>query len=158
MRLNGQLEEAQLENLSSDPSNLPDARVWYNTTDKAPKLNIGSSVFSISLCVYAKHSVTDGQSATNLTGETVDSSVYSSARYEYEIIRGTTVFSSGEFYLHYRNSTWQFVMGSENRDDSAADHGVTFSITGTTTAQLRAALDTGAGNGSIKLRRFLYPV
>jgi hypothetical protein len=40
-------------------------------------------------------------------------------------------------------------MGPDNRDDDSAEHGVTFSISGTTTGQLRAALDTGAGNGSL---------
>lgn len=36
MKLKGQLEQAQLENLTSDPSNLPDGRIWLDTaTDKA---------------------------------------------------------------------------------------------------------------------------
>lgn len=102
--------------------------------------------------VASPHNVTDGQSATNLTGETLDSADYSSAVYTYEIIRGTTVFSTGRFSLHYRDSEWRLVYPwGDNRDDDSAAHGVTFSLSGTTTAQLKAALDVGAGNGTIKL-------
>lgn len=104
------------------------------------------------------HAVTDGQSATDLTGVTADSSVHSSHIYTYEIIRGTTVFSTGTFALHYRNSTWYLVLGEDRSDDSAADHGVTFSLTGTTTAQVRAALSSGPGSGSIKLKRRVFGV
>ncbi len=102
--------------------------------------------------------ISDGQSATDLTGVTADSAVHSSHIYTYEIIRGTTVFSTGVFALHYRNSTWQLVMGEDRMDDSADDHGVTFSLTGTTTAQVQAATTSGPGAGSIKLKRKVFGV
>ena len=38
MRLNGQLEVAQLENLASDPALLPDGRFWYNTATHLAKV------------------------------------------------------------------------------------------------------------------------
>lgn len=104
------------------------------------------------LSAQASHAVTDNQAAADLTGETVNSSLYTSRVYDYEIIRGTTVFSTGRLSLHYRSSTWYVCMGEDRRDDSSAAHGVTFSVTGTTTAQLQAALDAGAGNGTIKLK------
>lgn len=107
--------------------------------------------------VWVEHAVTDGQAATNLTGETVNSASYLSAVYDYEIARGTTVFSTGTLSMHYRDSSWRLVVGTDNRDDDSAAHGVTFSISGTTTGQLRAALDSGAGNGTIKLKRTLIP-
>ena len=103
------------------------------------------------------HAITESQAATDLTGETLDSALYSSGVYDYEIIRGTTVFSVGRFSLHYRNSTWYFVQWSDNRDDNSVAHGVTFSLSGTTIAQLRAAVATdGAGNGTIKIKKHRF--
>lgn len=103
---------------------------------------------------WVPHSVTDGQSATALSGETVDSTVYSSADYIFEITRGTTVFANGSFSLQYLNSSWRIQLG-EYRSDIA--HGITFTLTGTTTAQLLAAANSGAGNGTVKLSRILIP-
>lgn len=108
------------------------------------------------LASQTSHAVTDGQAATTLTGETVDSSLYTSAVYDFEVIRGTTVFVVGRLSLHYRNSQWYVVLWSENYDDSGSPSGVTFSVTGTTTAQLKAALDVGAGNGTIKLKKHRF--
>jgi hypothetical protein len=99
------------------------------------------------------HAVTDGQSATDLTSETVDGTTYSSCDYHFEILRGTTVMSNGTFTLQYVNSTWRLVTGGAQALEA---HGVTFSQTQTTTvSQLEAALDVGAGNGTIKLTRRL---
>lgn len=104
---------------------------------------------------WAEHTVTDGQSATDLTDETADGASYSSAIYEYEVIRGTTVLANGRLVLQYLNTTWQLIEGSY---ESSVAHGVTWSVSQTTTvAQLRAALDSGAGNGTIKLSRKLVP-
>lgn len=101
-----------------------------------------------------EHAVTDGQTATDLTDETVDADDYSSAFYIAEIIRGTTVVSTFQFALHDLNGTWRLVTGASL---STTPHGVTLTISQTTTvAQLRAALDSGAGNGTIKLTRLLF--
>lgn len=99
-------------------------------------------------------SVTDGQAAADLTSMTGAGATYTSDVYQYEIIRGTTVLSTGSFSIHYRNGTWVIVLGEERYDN--VSHGVTFSLSGTTTYQLRAALDVGAGNGTIKLKRHRF--
>lgn len=98
---------------------------------------------------FAEHSVTDGQSATNLSGESWLAASYSSVDYTFEIIRGTTVIANGDFSAQDLNGTWRIALGPYRGDI----HGVTFSLSGTTTQQLRAALDSGAGNGTIKLSK-----
>lgn len=101
-----------------------------------------------------EHAVTDGQSAADLSGETIDSDDYSSAYYVAEIIRGTTVISTMHLAVQFLNGTARVVTGIAM---AAEPHGVTFSVSQTgTVAQLRAALDSGAGNGTIKLSRKLF--
>jgi hypothetical protein len=103
---------------------------------------------------FATHSVTDGQSATNLTGETIDFSLYSSGIYQAEIKRGTTVIASGQFYVENLNGTGQVKVGV-----FTANAGVTFSLGQVgLVVTLRAALTSGPGNGTIKLSRRLVPV
>lgn len=103
---------------------------------------------------WTTHAVTNGQSATALSGETFLSASYSSIDYAFEIIRGTTVNASGEFSAQIQNGTWRIVLGPYRGDI----HGVTFSLSGTTTQQLLAALNSGAGNGTIKLSKRLITV
>ena len=102
---------------------------------------------------YTEHSVTDGQSATSLSGESWTAADYSSVEYDFEIIRGTTVNANGSLSLQDQNGTWRVALGPYRGDI----HGVTFSLSGTTTQQLQAALDSGAGDGTIKLSRRLIP-
>lgn len=61
-RIPGQLEESQLHNLSSDPSNLPDGKFWLNTTVNRFKAYIQSAVRVL---------VTEDQTQT-LTNKTID--------------------------------------------------------------------------------------
>lgn len=103
------------------------------------------------ITAWAKHPVTNGQIATALTGETVDSSLYIACDYAFQIIRGTTVFASGIFSLQFLNSAWRLI----DRGYGGDVHGITWSLTGTTVAQLDAAADSGAGNGTIYLSRTL---
>lgn len=104
---------------------------------------------------WAEHSVTDGQSAADLTGETVDFANYSQAIYDVEIVRGTTVFSTGSMAIQNVNGTGRVSAGNFIGEEP---HGVTFSVSqASTVATLRAALDSGAGNGVIKLNRRLVP-
>jgi hypothetical protein len=105
------------------------------------------------MAASVEHSVSDGQAATALSGETLAPSNYTSYLYWYEIIRGTSVFSTGYFGLHYRDSSWRVVMGQDIRDDDSSAHGVTFSVTSN---QLYAALDSGAGDGTIKLKNHKF--
>jgi hypothetical protein len=108
------------------------------------------------LVAWTEHAVTDGQAAGNLTGETVDFELYTSADYDVEILRGTTVISNGKIAVQNLNGTARVVTGLFLADEA---HGVTFSVTqAALVAQLRAALDTGAGDGTIKLSRRLVPV
>ncbi len=105
--------------------------------------------------VWVTHVVTDGQAATALTSETADSVTTSSVIYEFEIIRGTTVISNGRLSLQCLNGTWRV----ETSAYEGEDHGVTFSVSQSTTiGQLKAALDSGAGNGTIKMSRRLVAV
>lgn len=104
---------------------------------------------------WATHTVTDGQSAADLEGETIDFSDNSSAYYSCEIIRGTTVMANFFFSIQNLNGTGRVSVGPVIAEEL---HGVTFSISQvSTTAQLKAALDVGAGNGTIKLSRRLIP-
>lgn len=108
-----------------------------------------------STAAWATHSVSDGQSATALTGETVDFATYSQAIWQVEIQRGTTVFSTGTVYIQNVNGTGRVVVGDLFAMEAS---GVTFSVTqASTVCTLNAALDSGAGNGTIKLSRTQVP-
>lgn len=99
---------------------------------------------------WVTHNITGGQSATALTDETWTAADYTSVVYEFEIIRGTTIMASGRVYLQKLNSSWRV----KPAPYTGEQHGVTFSLTGTTTQQLNAAVSAG-DNGTIKLRRSL---
>jgi hypothetical protein len=47
MRFNGQLEEAQLENIDGSPANLPDGRVWLDKTADKAKFYDGTATRSV---------------------------------------------------------------------------------------------------------------
>jgi hypothetical protein len=119
----------------------------------ASELAAAASAASVG-SVWAPHVIVDGQAATALTDEDWLSALYVEARYEFSIIRGTTVNASGTFKVQLQNGTWRIKLGSYVGDI----HGVTFSLTGTTTQQLNAALDAGAGNGIVNLSRRLVAV
>lgn len=103
-----------------------------------------------------KFSVTSGQSATNLTGETVDGTIYSSVLYEFEVQQGTTIGSSGSFALQYLNAAWVLAMGPVLNAGSSM--GVLFSVTQSTTISQLQAAEAGLGNGTIKLKKSYFAV
>ena len=104
---------------------------------------------------WSEFSIIDGQSASDLNDQTVDGTIYTSAVYTYEILRGTTVLTNGWFALQYLNGTWVL----SNGPDMGSLHGVTFSVSQVgTVGQLKAALDVGAGNGTVKVSRKLVPI
>lgn len=104
---------------------------------------------------WATHAITDGQAATDLEGETLDLSDYSSATYEVEIIRGTTVISNGTIRVQDLNGTGRVMIGEFN---STTSHGVTFTVSQAgTVVQLKAAASSGPGNGTVKLSRRVVP-
>ena len=70
------------------------------------------------------------------------------------MIRGTTVVFNGRLSMQSVNGTWRVEDGGGEGDAS----GVTFSVSqATTVGQLRAALDSGAGNGTIKIKKHNFP-
>lgn len=123
------------------------------TVDNVAGTGSGSSSSGGGLTAVAEYAVTDGQSATNLSGESFLAASYSSVEYYFEVIRGTTVNANGKFCAQDQNGTWRISLGPYMGDI----HGVTFSLSGTTTQQLLAALDAGAGNGTIKLSKRYIP-
>jgi hypothetical protein len=112
--------------------------------------NLGISPYSYP----TKYTVTSGQSATNLSGETIDGAVYTSAFYQFEIQQGATIFSSGHFVMQYLNSTWQLIMGETI--DNGTSTGVSFSCTQSTTVGQIQAAESGLGNGTIKLKKSYF--
>lgn len=67
MKVYGQLEVAQAENLSADPSNTPSARVWFNTT--ANKLK---TYFSAAVRVFVFEDTTQTLTNKTLTSPTIN--------------------------------------------------------------------------------------
>jgi hypothetical protein len=105
---------------------------------------------------WTEHAITDGQAATALTGETVNFASYSSALYEVEIIRGTTVIANGHLAVQNLNGTGRVKTGMFMTDIA---HGVTFDVSQAgQVATLRAACSTGPGSGTVKLRRHLIAI
>lgn len=118
----------------------------------AARKNLGISSASYPVA----YSATSGQSATALSGQTFDGSVYSSVDIEAEIQQGTTIFSKYAFSLLYLSTAWQLV--NRSTIDVGVSHGLTFSITqATTIATLRVA-ESGLGNATIKLTVRKIPV
>jgi hypothetical protein len=105
---------------------------------------------------WSEHAITDGQSATDLVGQTVDLSLYSSKTFEVEIIRGTTVNVKGEVEVYDLDGTGDLALGAFK---GAGPHGVTFSVSQAgTVVTLRAATSSGPGAGTIKLNSKSVPV
>jgi hypothetical protein len=105
---------------------------------------------------WITYTILDGQSATDLVGETMDLSKYSSGVFSVEIIRGTTVFANGSLAIQNVNDTPRVSVGPYNTDQAT---GVTFSISQTDDiVQLRAACSEGPGDGTIKISHSFVPV
>lgn len=99
----------------------------------------------------ATHAVTDGQASTDLTGEILDHTVNTSGIWFFEIIRGTAMFANGWISPQYINGSWRVAIGPY----AGELHGVTWAIN-SSTGQLAAALDSGAGNGTIKIKKTAF--
>jgi hypothetical protein len=97
--------------------------------------------------------LTNGQAATDLSGEVLSGSTWRAAHYLYNIRRGTTVMATGQFSLHYKNSVWSIELDGFSGDV----HGATFSVSQVgEIAQLKIALNSGAGDGEIIIKKFRY--
>ena len=102
------------------------------------------------------HAITDGQAAADLVSQTVDFSKYTSAVYDVEIIRGTTVIANGQIAVQNLNGVGRVKTGMFLAGEA---HGVTFSISQVgMVAQLRASCNSGPGNGTIKLSKQLVSI
>ncbi len=103
-----------------------------------------------------EHTFTNNQSATNLTGETYNSAIYESFEMTISIIRNARRYILKK-YLIFNGTTWDLIDGPGYSNNAAA-HGLTFTLTGTTTAQLQVAADNGGDNGTIKIKKNLFTV
>lgn len=104
---------------------------------------------------WSQHAITDNMAAAALTGETVDFALYSSALFDVEIIRGSTVIANGPIAIQDLNGTARVLAGVLICSE---DHGVTFSVSQVgLVATLKAATSAGPGAGTIKLSKRLVP-
>ena len=105
--------------------------------------------------------------AEDVTGITLDSSLYTSAIYEVEVSRATDsvdAFSTGRISLQFVAGAWRVESGGflGDADTSPGGGGITFSVTESLgVAQLQYVSSTIAGAsyvGTIKLRRVVFNV
>lgn len=150
-RLEAEAAEAAAANAVTDAQTAQAAAEAAQAAAEAAQ-EAAEDAASSSWLPYVEHSITAGQSATALAGETWDAEDYTSVVYDFEIIRGTTINANGTFVAQLQNGSWRVKLGAYMGDI----HGVTFSLTGTTTQQLNAAVNAGS-NGTIKLSRRLIP-
>lgn len=117
--------------------------------------SVFSSLQNLNIAPYSyptKFTFTNGQSATSLTGEIFSSLTYSSVVYEFEVTQGTTIFANGSFFLQYKNTVWQLVLG-----DYVGDvHGLTFSLSVVGIAATLQIAEGGLGNGTLKLKKHYF--
>ncbi len=85
---------------------------------------------------WSEHAITDGMAATDLEEQTVDFALYSSAKYECEILRGTTVIAGGPIEIQNLNGTGRvlrgrgllcFILGARDRNCTCTPFGTTTS-------------------------------
>lgn len=121
-------------------------------------ITVGSGDESEDDSGWSTHTVTDGQAATALSGETLDLTLYSAALYDIEIARNSrAIVYTGPIAIQKTAASARVVTGVLLSDDAA--HGVTFDCTvSSNVATMRAALSSGSGDGTIKLRRRLVPL
>ena len=150
----GELKRFCAELLSSDPSVSADkftGRIFFNTVLNLLKVvDANGLVKPIKTDETTSFSITNGMAATDITGMTVDSSKYTSMVFRIAINRSTTIMMFQELILHYRNSAWEIHLGDEI--GTGDDHGLTFTLSGTTTAQVRVASDS-SGAGTLRWKQ-----
>lgn len=111
--------------------------------------------------------ITNGASATNVTGWTLDSASYTSGVYEVEVSRSTDsvdAFANGRVALQYTAGAWRIQSGMfiGDADASPGGGGITLTVTEAGgVAQVQYATSTIAGTGyagTIKFRRVVFNV
>jgi hypothetical protein len=113
----------------------------------ASLVNLGIAPFSTPYT----HSFTNNQAATNLTGRAYSSSTYRAVFLSIFILRGA-VASIQQFALVWDGSAWAL----QDLGDSGSGHGLTFSLSGTTTAQLRLASDNSGSSGNVYIKEHYW--
>ena len=124
---------------------------WYSADDL---FDMATGSFS----AQKTNTFTNGQAATDLTDVTILSTSYTSCWLIAEIVRDTTTVNHaalGLWRLQYANGAWAIEESLQN----GSAHGVTLTISGTTTAQVRLASSTIGGASHVgriktKLLRF----
>lgn len=127
-----------------------------NLIDDADNVTAPGGTNDEAQSAWTEHEITDGQSATDLTGETIDFTSFSSAVYDAEITRGMTRFANVNLAFQNVNGTPRVRTGMYIGDNP----GVTFTLVQVSgqTYKIQAAASSGPGDGTIKLRRYLVPV
>lgn len=136
MKLKGQLEQAQLENKSSDPTNLPDGLVWYNTTTKLMKavVNAVKVQFLTASIPQTTFAIANNQSsAADVTGLLFSSSTARSGIIDYQIRRVSTStgaverVEAGQLLVTYNTlaTTWSLAHLAFGGEDSLVDFSIT---------------------------------
>lgn len=126
--------------------------VQWTRDDITPRAPVGDIADEFD-SPWVTHAITDGQSATELDGETIDFDDHSSVIYEVEVTRGTTIVANGRIYIENIDGTGQLKVGVFSSDPK-----VTFSIDQDgSVATLKAAATSGPGNGTIKLSKRKVP-
>lgn len=117
--------------------------------------NVSTALVNLGIAPFQSqklHAIINNQSASNLIGETFDGTLYSSVIYNYEIIQGTTIQATGDFSVHYLNGTWIYLDGMGR----GTAHGITLSLSQSTTIGQLLAAESGSGNGTLKLKRHYF--
>lgn len=158
----GQLMRAAVETLGSDPSTSADkftGRLWYNTADDFFKYTDDSAaVKRVPSDSAATFALTNGMSGSSVTGMVADSTLYTSAIFDCEIIRSTTYFTHQTIRLIYRNSAWELIEGPiiGVLPDNFDDHGITWSVN-SSTGQVSISTNS-VGTGTLKFKRSFFDV
>lgn len=92
-------------------------------------------------------------SSVALTGETTDKTVYTQVDYTVRVFRGTTVAARIDFTIIYRNAAWELLFCGEYNNGTPS--GMSFTVN-TSTGQITATADTGAGNATLSIQKVLW--
>lgn len=121
---------------------------WWNVLRTALIAFLGAGAIE-----ELSQSLSNNAAATNVTGVTCDSASYRALNLEVEIYRKTDTAASEKRAWGFvicqwsiQNASWS-IIGEEYW--GAGDHGLTFSLTGTTVMQLQVATDNKAGSNHV---------
>lgn len=160
MKVFGQLEDAQLDNKTADPTPAKSGLVVWENTEKLVRVDDGAAIFSLVKAKENSFTLANNQGATAETEWLFDKDDYHAVRIEYDFFRkdaGEERFEKGQILLVYRQiaTTWAIIQES-NFDVSGVT--VTLTTTGSNDAQLNIATDDMSGGsyvGTCRYKAFL---